>query len=92
MALPLFILMGEVLARTGVASRIFQSMAVLLGRAPGGLIQVNVLASGLFSALGGSSTATVATIGKLSLPELEKRSYSRKLSWALWPARVRSES
>lgn len=79
-ALPLFVLMGEILARTGVASRIFRSMAVLLGRAPGGLIQVNVLASGLFSALSGSSTATVATIGKLSYPELEARGYSRTLS------------
>ena len=79
-ALPLFVLMGEILARTGVAAKIFQAMAVLIGRAPGGLIQVNVLASGLFSALSGSSTATVATIGKLSYPELEARGYDRKLS------------
>lgn len=79
-ALPLFVLMGEVLARTGVASKIFKAMAVLIGRAPGGLIQVNVLASGLFSALSGSSTATVATMGKLSYPELEARGYPKVLS------------
>lgn len=79
-ALPLFVLMGEILARTGVAAKIFNAMAVLIGRAPGGLIQVNVLASALFSALSGSSTATVATIGKLSYPELEARGYSRTLS------------
>ncbi|MGB6118454.1 MAG: TRAP transporter large permease subunit [Mesorhizobium sp.] len=79
-ALPLFVLMGEILARTGVAAKIFKAMAILIGRAPGGLIQVNVLASGLFSALSGSSTATVATIGKLSYPELEARGYSQTLS------------
>lgn len=79
-ALPLFVLMGEILSRTGVAAKIFASMAVLIGRAPGGLIQVNVVASGLFAALSGSSTATVATIGKLSYPELEARNYSKTLS------------
>lgn len=79
-ALPLFVLMGEILARTGVAARIFSAMAVLMGRAPGGLIQVNIVASALFSALSGSSTATVATIGKLSFPELESRGYSKTLS------------
>ncbi len=79
-ALPLFILMGEILARTGTAARIFASMEVLAGRAPGGLLQVNMLTSGLFAALSGSSTATVATIGRLSFPELERRGYRRDLS------------
>lgn len=78
--LPLFVLMGEILGRSGVAKRLFDSFAILLNRVPGGLIQVNVVASTMFSALSGSSTATVATIGKLSLNRLDERGYSRSLS------------
>src|SRR5690606_32760238 len=62
-ALPLFVLMGELLSRAKIAQKLFDAFAVLVGRMPGGLIQVNVFASTLFSALSGSSTATVATIG-----------------------------
>jgi tripartite ATP-independent transporter DctM subunit len=78
-ALPLFVLMGEVLSRAGTAQKLFDAFAVLVGRMPGGLIQVNIFASSLFSALCGSSTATVATIGQLSLPQLRARNYPEKL-------------
>ena len=78
-ALPLFVLMGELLSRSGTAQKLFDAFAVLVGRMPGGLIQVNIFASALFSALCGSSTATVATIGQLSLPQLKARNYPEKL-------------
>ncbi len=78
-ALPLFVLMGEILSRAGIAQKLFGSFAVLVGRMPGGLIQVNIFASALFSTLSGSSTATVATIGQLSLPQLIARNYPEKL-------------
>ncbi|MDF1609071.1 TRAP transporter large permease subunit [Hoeflea sp. YIM 152468] len=78
-ALPLFVLMGEMLSRSGTAQKLFDAFAVLVGRMPGGLIQVNIFASTLFSALSGSSTATVATIGQLSLPQLKARDYPEKL-------------
>ena len=74
-ALPLFVLMGELLSRAKIAQKLFDAFAVLVGRMPGGLIQVNVFASTLFSALSGSSTATVATIGKLSVGPLRARKY-----------------
>lgn len=78
-ALPLFVLMGELLARSGIALKLFDAFAVLVGRLPGGLIQVNIFASTLFAALCGSSTATVATIGQLSLPQLRARKYPEGL-------------
>ncbi|TWG97309.1 tripartite ATP-independent transporter DctM subunit [Mesorhizobium sp. J18] len=74
-ALPLFVLMGELLSRAKIAQKLFDAFAILVGRMPGGLIQVNVFASTLFSALSGSSTATVATIGKLSVAPLRARKY-----------------
>ncbi len=78
-ALPLFVLMGELLSRARIAQKLFDAFAVLVGRMPGGLIQVNIFASTLFSALSGSSTATVATIGKLSVEPLRARNYPDSL-------------
>jgi len=75
-ALPLFVLMGEILGRSGIATRLFSSFATLLTGMPGGLVQVNIFACGLFSALSGSSTATVASIARLSYRELRQRGYS----------------
>ena len=77
--IPLFVLMGELLSRSGIARKLFDAFAVLVGRMPGGLIQVNIFASSLFAALCGSSTATVATIGQLSLPQLRARQYPEGL-------------
>jgi tripartite ATP-independent transporter DctM subunit len=78
-ALPLFVLMGEILSRSGTARKLFDAFAILVGRLPGGLIQVNIFASALFAALCGSSTATVATIGQLSYPQLKSRNYPESL-------------
>jgi C4-dicarboxylate transporter DctM subunit len=79
-ALPLFVLMGEILSRSRTAERMFESFVPFLAPVPGGLVQVNIFASGLFSALSGSSTATVATIGKLCYPQLQRRGYPDGLS------------
>ncbi len=78
-ALPLFIYMGEILLRTRLSERMFDGLAPWLGRLPGGLLHVNVAASTLFAAISGSSAATAATIGKITIPELRKRGYDERL-------------
>nr|WP_067293319.1 TRAP transporter large permease subunit [Marinobacterium profundum] len=79
-ALPLFIWMGEILYRTRLAENLFSGLAPWLGRLPGGLAHVNVAGCGIFAAVSGSSAATTATIGKISLPELSNRGYDDRLS------------
>jgi len=80
-ALPMFIWMGEILYRTRVSDDMFRGLAPWVSRIPGRLMHVNVFASGIFAAISGSSTATAATIGKISLPELEKRGYDQRLAY-----------
>ena len=80
MALPLFILMGEVLVRSRLSESLFKGLAPWMSFLPGRLLHVNIIASSLFSAVSGSSAATTATVGKIALPELQKRNYSRSLS------------
>src|SRR5690625_5286777 len=80
MALPLFILMGEILVRSRISESLFKGLAPWMSFLPGRLIHVNVIASTLFSAVSGSSAATTATVGKITLPELMKRKYDRALS------------
>ncbi len=79
-ALPLFIWMGEILFRTKLSEEMFRGLAPWLGRVPGRLLHVNVLASGLFGSVSGSSAATTATVAKIALPELKKRGYDEMLS------------
>lgn len=79
-ALPLFILMGEILFRSKISENLFKGLAPWLSFLPGGLIHVNVAASTLFAAVSGSSAATTATVGKITLPELNKRNYDRGLT------------
>jgi tripartite ATP-independent transporter DctM subunit len=79
-ALPLFIWMGEILFRTKLSEEMFRGLAPWLGRIPGRLMHVNVLASGLFGSVSGSSAATCATVAKIALPELKKRGYDEMLS------------
>jgi tripartite ATP-independent transporter DctM subunit len=74
-ALPLFIWMGEILFRTKLSETLFRGLAPFLRRLPGGLLHVNVGASAVFAAISGSSAATVATVGKMSIPELTQRKY-----------------
>ena len=79
-AIPLFVLMGEIILRSGAARRFYMGLAVLLNNVPGGLAQSNIMACALFSAICGSSTATALTIGTVALPEMRKRGYSDKIT------------
>lgn len=78
-ALPLFIWMGEILFRTRLAKDMFEGLAPWLAGFPGRLKHVNVVSCGIFAAVSGSSAATTATIGKITIPELLKRGYDPKL-------------
>lgn len=80
-AIPLFIWMGEMMFRTDISSRLFTGLQPLVRLIPGGLLHTNVLGSALFATISGSSAATTATIGKITLAELAKRNYSRSLSY-----------
>jgi len=77
-ALPLFVWMGEILFRTKLSENLFKGLSPWLARLPGGLIHVNVLGCAIFAAISGSSAATVATVGKMSIPELRKRNYPER--------------
>jgi tripartite ATP-independent transporter DctM subunit len=77
-AVPLFILMGELLLRTGIADGMYRGLSVWLRRLPGGLVHTNIGCSALFAATTGSSVACAATIGNVALPELDKRGYSKR--------------
>src|SRR6478735_2854552 len=79
-ALPLFIWMGEILFRTKLSEEMFRGLAPWLNWLPGRLMHVNVIASGLFGSVSGSSAATCATVAKIALPELKRRGYDEKLS------------
>ncbi len=79
-ALPLFIWMGEILFRTRLSEEMFRGLAPWLQWLPGRLLHVNVVGCGIFAAVSGSSAATCATIGKIALPELDKRGYDRSMS------------
>jgi tripartite ATP-independent transporter DctM subunit len=74
-ALPLFIWMGEILFRTKLSEDMFRGLAPWVQRLPGRLMHVNVIGCGIFAAVSGSSAATSATIGKMSLPALTQRGY-----------------
>lgn len=79
-ALPLFIWMGEILNRTRLSEDMFAGLAPWLQGLPGRLLHVNVIGCGIFAAVSGSSAATAATIGRISLPELASRGYDERLS------------
>ena len=74
-ALPLFVWMGEILFRTKLSESMFKGLAPWVSRLPGGLLHTNVIGCTIFAAVSGSSAATCATIGKMTLPELKKRGY-----------------
>ncbi|WP_404822419.1 TRAP transporter large permease [Noviherbaspirillum aerium] len=79
-ALPLFIWMGEILFRTKLSEDMFAGLAPWVDKLPGRLLHVNVLGCGIFAAVSGSSAATAATIGRISLPELKSRGYPESIS------------
>jgi len=79
-AIPMFILMAEILQASGVSTRFYQGLAVLVRRAPGQLLQTNIAGSALFAAISGSSVATSAAMGSVALPQLKKEGYDRSLA------------
>nr|WP_082709098.1 TRAP transporter large permease subunit [Marinobacterium profundum] len=79
-ALPLFIWMGEVLFRTRLSEDLFKGLSPWLSGLPGKLLHVNVLSCGIFAAVSGSSAATAATIGRMTLPELKAQGYSERMA------------
>ena len=79
-ALPLFIWMGEILFRTRLSEDLFQGLAPILAKLPGKLLHVNILSCGIFAAVSGSSAATAATIGRMTLPELKRRGYDESMA------------
>lgn len=79
-ALPLFIWMGEILFRTSLSEDLFQGLSPFLSKLPGRLLHVNILSCGIFAAVSGSSAATAATIGRMTLPELSQRGYDDSMS------------
>ena len=80
-AVPLFILMSEILLRSGLTGPLYNALARVTRPIPGGLLQTNIIASGVFSAICGSSVATAASIGAVALPNLKERGYDRPLSY-----------
>ncbi len=79
-ALPMFIWMGEILYRTKLSDDMFEALAPWMQRLPGRLLHVNVVGCGIFAAVSGSSAATCATIGRISLPELKRRGYAEGIA------------
>jgi tripartite ATP-independent transporter DctM subunit len=79
-ALPLFILMGEILFRSGISEKLFKALVPWLYRLPGGLLLMNIVSCTLFAAVSGSSAATTATVGRITLAEFDKLGYDKKIA------------
>src|SRR4051812_31461841 len=79
-ALPLFVWMGEILFRTRLSEDMFKGLAPWLSRIPGRLLHTNIIGCTIFAAVSGSSAATCATIGKMTLPELQRRGYPEAMT------------
>ena len=79
-AIPLFILMAEIMQHSGLSFRIYRGLSKLVCVIPGGLLQTNIAGCALFAAISGSSVATAAAIGTVALPQLLQRGYSRQLA------------
>lgn len=79
-AIPIFMWMGDIIFRTDISQRLFRGLAPLVARIPGGLLHTNVFGCTVFAAISGSSTATTATVGKITIPELQKRGYDLRLA------------
>jgi len=78
-AIPLFVMLGEILLRSGIATRVYAAIAQWLSWLPGGLMHANIGACAMFAATSGSSVATAATIGTVALPEIRKQGYNESL-------------
>ncbi len=78
-AIPMFILLGEIMLRAGIAKRMYEAVVEWLSWLPGGLMHANIGSCAIFAASSGSSVATAATVGTVAYPEIEKRRYSERL-------------
>ena len=78
-AVPLFVLLGELLVRGGFTDRMYQSLSDWLNPLPGGLLHTNIGASAMFAAVSGSSVATAATIGTVAIPAFKGQNYDPRL-------------
>lgn len=78
-AIPLFILMGELMVQGGLSKGFYRSASMWLRRLPGGLLQTNIISCAIFAAISGSSPATAAAIGSVSYPELAEKGYSKRM-------------
>lgn len=78
-AIPLFILMAEILLGSGLSSRLYNGIAPFMRRLPGGLLHTNIVGSGIFAAISGGSAPTAAAMSTVALPELSARGYNKRL-------------
>lgn len=78
-AIPMFILMGEILLRSGIADAVYRAVSTWLTWLPGGLMHSNIGACASFAAISGSTVATAATIGTVAIPQMDKMGYNTKL-------------
>ncbi len=78
-AIPLFVMLGEILLRSGIAERVYNGIAQWLSWLPGGLMHANIGTCAMFAATSGSSVATAATIGTVAIPEIRKHGYNEAL-------------
>jgi tripartite ATP-independent transporter DctM subunit len=78
-AVPMFILLGEIMLRAGIAQKMYAAVIQWLSWLPGGLMHANIGSSTIFAATSGSSVATAATVGTVAYPEVEKRGYNERL-------------
>src|SRR5919109_1874447 len=78
-AIPFFVLLGEILLRTGIAERMYNALVLWVPWLPGGLMHSNIAACAMFAATSGSSVATAATIGTVAMGEIKKHGYSERL-------------
>ena len=79
-SIPLFVLMGEIILRSGISTRFYNGVGVMLRGLPGALAHTNIVGCAIFSAIAGSSVATAMTVGTVAIPEMRKRGYSDRLT------------
>ncbi|SOE18139.1 tripartite ATP-independent transporter DctM subunit [Hoeflea halophila] len=78
-AIPLFIILGEIMLRSGVSQKIYSALTPLFQRVPGGLLHTNIAVCTLFGAVSGSSLSTAAAVGSVAYPEMTERGYDRRM-------------
>jgi len=86
LAIPLYILVGEILISGGIAHELYDACATWVGHFPGGIAVATVIACGIFAAISGSSVATAAAIGAVALPEMLERGYDKRLAYGILAA------